>query len=504
MTTAVQQPIRTFGDFMDATVGYGPNASQRPISESKARVILVSGGIGAGKSLVLARLMVQLHLLAVALVGKKAGEDEVRRVMGPYLAAWVMGRMARKKVGWEYWLVGASYTQTKPEYDYLVEMFGKIPWNDRVPLLRAATKGVDPGHIELMDGAHIWTKSLEDPMKIAGADVDGVALCEAGQNPWEAFTRTGERLRTSRGFQLLSGTMERTKYPWFPKLLQAWRYGAEEGYRAFVLPTWSNTAVYPKGYDDPWIQEQVRIHSEEYVRERLGGEPMPPSNLVIPEFTEKIHVRPVEWAGGDVYISNDPGFGGHYSYHANALEAIQVVDGQVQVFDEIYVRDKLTEDVITMAMRRPWWRRVRKLTVDPYKKTQHQSTSSVGEIWMAKTGLHAYGERFDSAAGRERLKTFLKVDGITGKPGLVVSPKCQGLLSEFGVVPNPFTLGEYGGGEMHPWVWKEDKDGEPQGIEPDTKFCDGIKAVIYFLVEEFGYATPEFRRREPRKAVRYA
>ena len=78
------------------------------------------------------------------------------------------------------------------------------------------------------------------------------------------------------------------------------------------------------------------------------------------------------------------------------------------------------------------------------------------------------------------MKSFLKVNPLTGEPGIVFNPKCKGILSELGVYPNPFD------GQTKVYSWKMDKEGNVIGDEPDDRWNDGCKAIIYGLVERFG------------------
>ena len=153
----------------------------------------------------------------------------------------------------------------------------------------------------------------------------------------------------------------------------------------------------------------------------------------------------------------------------------------MEVFDEIYERGIITEDIITIATTRPWWKEASKVLVsDPNYKDAHHSMHSVGEVWQARTGLHAFGTKGRINAGTERMKSFLKMDDELGRPRIVFSPYCRGILSEFGAGPSPFD------GQMRPYKWKIDNDGQIYGDTPEDKYNHSIKAVIYGLIEEFG------------------
>ena len=236
------------------------------------------------------------------------------------------------------------------------------------------------------------------------------------------------------GWWLRAGTLEGSE-GWYPNLAQAWDSGAGSGIR-YKLPTWTNTALFPGGIDDPKIQQLKLEHSDLYWKERIAGEIVAPVGLVLGEFRADLHVQPVEYDKDyPVHVWEDPGYG---TNSAHAVVLAQVVDGQVRVFDEIYVRGQTTEEIIGYLMRREWWSKILPPVIDPQYKDQHHATHSVHEIWQNVGHVTPAGnERVDAGAGIERLRTFLKVDGVSGRPGLVISPLSKGLVSEFRAMPEP-------------------------------------------------------------------
>lgn len=427
-------------------VGFTPTESQWPILECRKRFILVTGGEQSGKSMVASK--------------------------------YLLMRFAEPGRGGLYWLVGADYLQTEREFEYLRDDFGTMG------LLKEGdcTKRVDPGRLVLKDGTRIETKSAKDPMKLTRESPDGIIVCEAGQLDLQSYERLNGRVAKSRGWLFMVGTLEGS-VGWYPSLALAWDYGDAEHQR-FKLASWSNTYAYPEGRQDPEILRLERETSDEYFLERIGGEVVPPKGLVFSEFRADIHVRESEWVEGEpVYLWEDPGFGGE---SAHALEVVQIIDGQVRVFDEIYERGLITNEIIDIAMGRRWWRSPKTLVSDPHYKDQHHSTSSVADIWLARTSLVAGGERMRINAGIERLKSFLKPDPLTGVPRIVFSPRCKGILSEMGMAPHPLQGPHYG--QIRAYSWKLDKDGAVVGETPEDKYNHGCKAITYGLVWQFGYA----------------
>jgi hypothetical protein len=81
----------------------------------------------------------------------------------------------------------------------------------------------------------------------------------------------------------------------------------------------------------------------------------------------------------------------------------------------------------------------------------------------------------------------LKPDPLTGRSKLVIDPKCRGILSEFGVMTNPFD------GQERPYRWKTDREGNIVGSTPEDKNNHGIKALTYGLVDLYGYSKAQNR-----------
>ena len=153
--------------------------------------------------------------------------------------------------------------------------------------------------------------------------------------------------------------------------------------------------------------------------------------------------------------------------------------------DELYERGLTTEDIIAVAQARDWWKapKGKYLVSDPHYMNQHHSTHSVADIWLKVGGLVAQGEKVEVLPGIERLKTFFKPNPLTGFPGLIIDPRCKGLLSELGAAMDPFD-----GRQFHPWRWKQDRAGNLVGPEPMEEYNHACKALIYGIVYNFGYA----------------
>jgi len=385
-----------------------------------------------------------------------------------------------------YWIAGKDYDRCHAEFEYtaqaMIALGAVLPADVHTPKS-------GQWYMTLATGATIKTWSLQDWLKVGSEAPDGIVITEVAQISHTEYTRLTDRTAEKRGWVVGTGTFEGS-LGWYPELFKLYQLPGQAG-ESFSLPSWSNLHVYPGGYNDPEIQRLKANHTEDHFQERFGGVPCPPHGLVFPEFRALIHVKEMELLDAPVYLWIDPGYGGAY-----AVEVVQIVGETVRIVDEVYERGLVTEQIIDACMQRPWWHLVAGGAADIYV-LQHQAQPAVAEVWLEKGKLSLACQKIEEAAGRERLHTFLTVNPIDHQPRLFVDPKCRGILSEFGVCANPFS-GDVE--EVAPYKWKEDRTGAVVGQAPEDKNNHGIKAVIYGLIDRFGYVT---RKRQSREPVNY-
>ena len=435
MTTATKGP--DLRDYLFSKVGFTPTKEQEAILESPYRFTLVAGGEQAGKSLIASKFL--------------------------------LSRFAETSQKGLYWLVAADYERTRAEFEYLLQDFSALG------VLKEASKRVDPGHLTLADGTRIETKSAKDPRTLAMRAPDGILGCEASQLDIETFFRLRGRCAPKRAWMFLAGTFEGS-LGWYPQMFTAWASGADPEARAYSLPSYTNFHLYPGGATDPEILRLKEISSDDFFMERIEGKPSPPRGLVFPEFRPDAHISEAVYEPGEpVHLWMDPGYAGAY-----AVEVVQIRNEQICVIDEIYEQGLVTDDIINIAQSREWWPDVRFGVID-IAGMQHQAMAAPAEAWMAQTGLYLSSQKVRINEGTERLKGWLKIDAKTHAPRIVFNPKCGGILSEFGAAPSPFD------GQTRAYRWKVDRDGNIVGDIPEDKNNHGVKAIIYGLVDRFGY-----------------
>jgi len=418
---------------------WGPE--QEPIITCRAREILGGGGERAGKSYVGAEYF------------------NVRCWQGSL-----------------YWIAGVDYDRCHAEFEYIAQAMIQL---QAVRPEDVHTPHSGQWYLKLITGTVIKTWSLQDWLKIGSEAPDGIIIAEVAQIGHTEYTRLCDRTAEKRGWVIGTGTFEGS-LGWYPEKWKLYQLPGQAG-QSFSLPSWSNRHVYPGGYNDPEIQRLKGKYSDDYFKERFGGVPCPPKGLVFPEFRYLTHVKEMAIEDKPVYLWVDPGYDGAY-----AVEAVQLDGETVCVVDEIYEQGLVTEQITEAVMQKPWFRLVEGGAVDIAAR-QHQAMPAVEEIWATPRsrdgwpGIRLTSNRVEEAEGRERMHTFLTVNPIDHQPRFFVAPGCKGILSEFGVCPNPFTE------EAAPYKWKEDRLGTVIGQHPEDKNNHGIKAAIYGLVDRFGF-----------------
>jgi len=426
--------------YIFSQLGYVPTKEQWAIHLDKHRIRLVAGGERSGKSF-----------------------------------SSAMDLVSRMFEGELYWLVAQDYLRTSAEFRYICEALEKLK------IRFTSSKRVDPGEIITETGCRIVTKSASDPRKLAMEAPDGVLGCEGSQLDYETFLRLRGRLAEKRGWLLMSGTFE-SSLGWYVDLFQLGQTENDQNLRSFSIPTWTNTVIFPGGRDDPEILQLEAQFSHEWFMERFGGVPCPPKGLVFTDFRTNIHVgnsKEFQFNPSEpCHLFIDPGFAAPYAI----LVAQKRDDETVAIVDEIYETGLVTEEMITVCRKRPWWNKVLSGAIDIAGK-QHQAMSSPMETWVKKSGIPLRAKKIRIQDGIERIKTSLKINPITNRTGLLINTKCRGLISEFGGCQSPIT------GATAVYRWKQDSDNNIIGEVPEDKNNHSIKALVYGLCDMLGFAT---------------
>ena len=399
------------------------------------------------------------------------------------------------------WLFGKDYDETSQEYNYCIRNAHALG------LYRFASKNWNPGEIKLSTGCIIRTKSGQDITKIGKEAPDIIGGCEAAKLDYTTKLRLTARLAERRGYFIYTGTMEGS-LGWYPEKFQEGKVPSED-FASFSIPSWSNLAIFPGGRQDPEILKLERELPEDLFKERFGGIPCPPAGLVFKEFKTTHHVRSIAemFDITDIHPNSavtalipnvpvelciDPGTAVAY-----AVLVVQKVFDVPYIVGEIYEQGLTTDEVIDICQQprnAHWWNQVCGGVIDIAAR-QRQAMIPVADVWLKKANLVLRSNKVGIVEGIERLRTFLKVDPLSNVPNKIIAPHCKGIISEFGGCPNPFTS------QAATYRYKTDKEGVVISEEPEDKNNHGIKAYIYWLVDQFGYATVSAERLRPKVRI---
>ena len=407
--------------------GYTPNPAQEPIHASIARLLCIAGGWRAGKSLTSAEEAAPWLI-----------------VSGP---------------GTVFWIVGPDYDQARAEFKYLVDGY-----DGSGLIIRVSMPQNGRCQFRTTLGAQLITRSSVKERTLGGEAPDGILMVEAAQQTYETFLTLRGRVAEKRAPLVLSGTFERGK-TWYSDLWESWQAENLDGGQSFSLPTWSNTAIFPGGRQDPEIKALEATFPADVFQERFGAIPCPPATLVFKEFSHLTHVKACPFDDKlAVQLWIDPGYAHHY-----AVQAVQIdYYGNVLHIDEIWERGLVTSQMIQIARRREWWPKVQ-FAVMCMGGRQHQAMESPAEVWQQEAGIPVFSEPVPIADGIERHRTYL-INPATGKPRMFYDPKCKG------------SIWEYGHYKYHEIV-----EARPVREVPIDADNDALKATAYGLVHNFGF-----------------
>ena len=437
---------------------FEPFDVQLEILACSARLIMVSGGLQSGKTALAAKKLAIHYYRDLAKHPPRANQER------------------------EYWVCGHRIEDTTYEWGAIVRDFNAMG------LVKQQKSDPSP-HLILNDGLDtvIRCKFTADETKLSGVSPLGIVICEAAKVSSTSFEYLMGRTVGYNAWMYISGTFEKNVRPWYTAKFMEWLPGKGDA-KAFSMRTYDNKILFPKGADDPKIAELRQHATDNFWLERIEGKPVPPLGLVYPQFDPELHVMSdYEYQPDEgLYLWFDPGYD-----HYGCLLAVQYYGGVVYVFDEIYKQGLTTRDFIRMAQNRPWWTNEDKhLVIDPNYANTHHAMSSVAETWIELTGLITHGEKQTIEEGIDRVSVVLQRNPETGGPNILFdNMRCQGSLSEFGVIGRPPR------GELAPYCWNVDDEGYKMGRSPVDRNNDAMDALRYGLVDLLGYVRQPYQTR---------
>lgn len=436
-------------------MGYKANASALAFHHDLSDISLISGGVRSGKSVCISAETVP-HVLVPSPT--------------PYLVP----------------LIGPTYTEPRAEFDYIAGWLQDLGVLDAKDISRPkegpAEFTIRPKSTRFgtVYGANVRTYTASEVESIRSFNAEFMVVCEAGGIEKESFYNILERVASTGGFIIGSGTLEISQAWYYDLINEGQMPENTKGVRSFIVPTWENTASFPGGREDPKIKRVEAVIPKERFDVRFGGKPVRVMGLVIqnadPLTTVSLEAEYIP--GHAVELAIDPGYSGAY-----AILAIQRREGGIYIVDEVYEQFFTTEQIIEVCQEKPWWVDVAQDNpgvIDRAAK-QHHSADSVLEKWEELTGfwLDLNEAVIPVEDGADQLRMYLAAKR------LFVNPGCHGLLAEWGLCESPVP-------NQQPWQYRRDKTGTLRGDRAVTGADHASTALTYWLINRYGFVSPEY------------
>lgn len=457
---ALTERQRNFQQLVWRSANFEPNPEQREIINYPARFKQIAGGVGAGKSLLLAR-MADAYTCTENALG---------------------------------WIVAPDYDQATITFDYLFNTYQDL---GLVEEFSRPTRGPRSMWVNILGWVFNWvTKSANDEVALASRRPHIIIADETAQMPGSIRAKFQERAAENRAPVFMGGTFE-SSLDWYADNWERWQGPNPENGRSFSLPTWSNTTKYPGGRQDPEILMLEKSMPPELFMERFGGIPCKPSGLVFKEFDRRIHLKPVAELydpGLPVELWIDP------ATHTYPVLFVQVhPSGLVCVLDEIYSKNKIAQQIIPDVVQSPYWKTGCQYGVMDISGSYRQGANkSQVEVWSDELNkLKTHQIRWEY---RKIIRAMDWYDAIhlrlwsenDGKPLLLFADHLRDDISADGNANG--VIGEL---KTHRWANRGERSSNPG--RPVKRNEDALSAIGMGLLCHFG---PVIERAKMTKALR--
>ena len=194
------------------------------------------------------------------------------------------------------WIIGPEYTDAEKEFRIIYNSF-KALGVDQVSSKFLSNVENGNMHIATNWGFDVQCRSARHPESLVGEGLDFVLLAEAGRHRRFTFTEyVRPALSDKRGISMMSGVPEDAN----ETNLLYWAYNRGQNplmtqWQSWQLPSWTNTAVFPGGRQDPEIIEAAEDLTKDEFDRQYGGQFILKRGRVMKEWDDDIHVRHLEY-----------------------------------------------------------------------------------------------------------------------------------------------------------------------------------------------------------------
>lgn len=188
------------------------------------------------------------------------------------------------------WIIGPEYTDAEKEFRIVYDTFKKLGIDTISSKFLNNTENGNM-HIQTNWGFDLQCRSARHPESLVGEGLDFVLLAEAGRHKRKTFTEyVRPALSDKRGISIMSGVPEDAN----DGNLLYWGFQKgqtdNEQWKSWRMPSWTNTAVFPGGRNDPEIIEAADDLTEDEFRRQYGGEFILRRGRVMKEWDDDQHI----------------------------------------------------------------------------------------------------------------------------------------------------------------------------------------------------------------------
>jgi hypothetical protein len=333
------------------------------------------------------------------------------------------------------WIVGPTYDLGEKEFRVLWDdliISQKFGQDKRIKSGYAVKQG--NMYIELPWQARVEVRSADHPDSLVGEGLDWVIMSEAAKQRadiWQKYLRPA--LSDKRGTADFVSTPEGTSN-WFHGLWQQGQDPTFPDWESWRFPSWSNTAVFPEGRNDPEIVDVENTTATEWFLQEYAAEFTAFVGKIYQEFEEETHVAQVEFDPMlPSYIAFDFGWSNPFA----AIEFQVTPQDEIRVWREYFAAGLSIDDHISVLQARPQPRGYH-LDVGFGDAADPEAVDVLSQRFIGTYGLPEAKKNLRQ--GIDRVKSFLtKVD--TGlydeygrpilRPKLLIDHSCKNLIKEF-------------------------------------------------------------------------
>lgn len=393
--TTTARPVFDKGRYF-ASTGYNPHPAQGLIHANPGRHRAISNGRRWGKTL----------------LGAKEAEA----------TAFVMNKLGQPQRGW---IVGPNYTDCEKEFRVIWDTFKQLGVDDTC---LKWVNNVDSGnmHIQTSWGWDIQGKSAAHPESLVGEGLDFVLLVEAGRLTRRMFTQyIRPALSDKRGWSIMSGVPEIASDT--SLLYWGWSRGQDTGkkpWASWMMPSWTNTVVFPGGRNDPEILEAEDDLTEDEFLRQYGGRFVEKVGRVMKEWDDEVHLKNLKFnPNWPLYAALDYGYTNPFVWLWIQVDPMD----NVYVIGEHYITYQDTQEIVERTIKEhPWTPHLIAIYPDP---AEPDDTHTIERLLRVPARMNTGGELKNRLQLiRQRLKKVVNLE--TQQPAILVDRSCTRLAWE--------------------------------------------------------------------------